>query len=556
MKIKRIFLPGLLYFAIIFSLTMPTSPPAQASPAIVYVPDDYLTIQAAVDIASDGDTIIVRDGTYTENVDITKLVTIQSEKGAGSTSVTAANSDEHVFYVTAEDVTISGFTVTGATGEKRAGIYLGDGAAHCTISNNIISNNYYGIHLDSSSNNTLRNNTCHYNSQEGIFLWSSCNNNTIDNNTSYSNGGHGGIFLWKFCQNNTITNNTCHSNPDHGIKIHESSDNNLLENNACFNNEHEGIFVGFSDNNTLKNNTCNSNTQSGIFLRVSNYNLVANNTCEFNESGMCLDFCNFQNTLENNVCSNNECGIRLRLSSSSNRLINNTCNSNSRAGIGIAHSNYNEVFYNTLKLNRMVGVSIEGGELISMQGGEKTEWDEFKRMEGYWSKFKEQVQARGVKIESKNSEGNKISWNNIESNGDWGVEIKVVGVGVDATLNWWGDLSGPSGAGSGKGDAVSTNVIYSPWLDVPYPEGKPVTESEAKEEPTQPQPVIPPEPVPTPTPKPALAPAPTPTAPAPVPTPAPLTPEGINWCFVIGIVAGVVIIGSAIYFFIRRRRRV
>ena len=35
---------------------------------------------------------------------------------------------------------------------------------------------------------------------------------------------------------------------------------------------------------------------------------------------------------------------------------------------------------------------------------------------------------------------------------------------VDAELNWWGDASGPSGEGPGTGDAVSTDVDYSPWL--------------------------------------------------------------------------------------------
>lgn len=33
--------------------------------ATYYVPDNYATIQAALDAAADNDTIIVRDGTYT-----------------------------------------------------------------------------------------------------------------------------------------------------------------------------------------------------------------------------------------------------------------------------------------------------------------------------------------------------------------------------------------------------------------------------------------------------------------------------------------------------------
>jgi len=40
-----------------------------AKSATIYVPDDYPTIQGAVNAANSGDTIIVRDGTYTENVE-------------------------------------------------------------------------------------------------------------------------------------------------------------------------------------------------------------------------------------------------------------------------------------------------------------------------------------------------------------------------------------------------------------------------------------------------------------------------------------------------------
>lgn len=35
---------------------------------------------------------------------------------------------------------------------------------------------------------------------------------------------------------------------------------------------------------------------------------------------------------------------------------------------------------------------------------------------------------------------------------------------VNATLNWWGDRSGPSGAGPGTGDSVGGNVVFEPWL--------------------------------------------------------------------------------------------
>lgn len=36
---------------------------------------------------------------------------------------------------------------------------------------------------------------------------------------------------------------------------------------------------------------------------------------------------------------------------------------------------------------------------------------------------------------------------------------------LDATQNWWGDASGPSGYGPGAGDAIGNNVNYVPWLE-------------------------------------------------------------------------------------------
>lgn len=67
---------------------------------------------------------------------------------------------------------------------------------------------------------------------------------------------------------------------------------------------------------------------------------------------------------------------------------------------------------------------------------------------------------------------NDINYNNIYNN--------VVGVSnfdavtINSEYNWWGDVSGPGGAGFGTGDVVSNNVDYDPWLDSPYPAGQPI----------------------------------------------------------------------------------
>ncbi|MCD6298222.1 MAG: metallophosphoesterase [Deltaproteobacteria bacterium] len=137
-----------------------------AAPITIYVPNNYLTIQEAVDTANPGDTIIVRDGTYTENIDVNKdHLTIRSENGSDVTIVQAATPDESVFEVTADYAEISGFTVEGG-GE---GIYLNN-ANHCEISDNMILNNNYGVFLNNSSHNNITDNTVESCPGSGITL--------------------------------------------------------------------------------------------------------------------------------------------------------------------------------------------------------------------------------------------------------------------------------------------------------------------------------------------------------------------------------------------------
>jgi len=56
-----------------------------------------------------------------------------------------------------------------------------------------------------------------------------------------------------------------------------------------------------------------------------------------------------------------------------------------------------------------------------------------------------------------------VKYNNFSSNTLYGVYNNKTEA-VDASRNWLGDVSGPSGVGPGSGDAISANVGYDPWL--------------------------------------------------------------------------------------------
>jgi hypothetical protein len=72
-------------------------------------------------------------------------------------------------------------------------------------------------------------------------------------------------------------------------------------------------------------------------------------------------------------------------------------------------------------------------------------------------------------------------FNNIVGNNASGVVNDGIGGTVDATLNWWGDASGPSGGvadpvteriADGTGNAISENVHFDPWLEAEVGDAK------------------------------------------------------------------------------------
>ncbi len=282
-------------FLLVITLFCMAAVPMLAIAADVYVADNgndttgdgtlatpWKTIGYAVSQASDSDTIIVRDGTYTENIDIDKQLTIRSENGAASTTITAANPNENVLSVTADNVSIDGLTITGSTETPMAGIYLFS-SENSSIVNNICSDNENGIYLDYSDNITVSNNTLSDNTY-GIYLYLSgdvtVSNNTLSDNTY-------GIYLYR-SEDVTISANNCDTN-DYGILI-DGSNRIAITGNTCSENG-VGIKVYDSLEINISNNTCENNDY-GLYIQyytgytVDDFNgLIAGNTLENNNEG-------------------------------------------------------------------------------------------------------------------------------------------------------------------------------------------------------------------------------------------------------------------------------
>lgn len=234
----------------------------------------YTTVSEAVNNANDGDSIIICPGSYQDNVVVNVSVSLDGSD-PNTTTITSADGG-HIFYVLADDVTIRGLKLTGASGQPNSSAILVEGK-RTNITGNIITANSYGIETNPLGPDTeVVENIITFNG-EGIILGSN---------------------------NNTAVDNVIESNTKYGIRV-ANGDNNIIRDNTIKGGQ-DGIWLhDTADNNLIRNNDISGNSDAGIELRGSNGNTITYNNVRTNGKGVMLEQASTTNIVEfNNITSN------------------------------------------------------------------------------------------------------------------------------------------------------------------------------------------------------------------------------------------------------------
>lgn len=373
---KKAFSSIVMALLLASSLFLSSSIRPVKAPTTIIVPDDYPTIQSAINAASDGDTVFVKNGTYHENVIIKNNVTLIGEDkqstiidGGGTGTVV------DVDYWNTGHATVKGFTIRD--GSLGISLYW---TSNSYIADNIICNNKNGISLFASSNNTLRyntivNNTDNFDVEEPIvsnplnfFIQDIDTSNTVDGKP---------IYYWVNQQNRSIPTDAGYvaivnsteitakdldlRNNGEGLLLAFTT-NSTIENTNMSNNQ-RGLYLEFSSNVTACNNMM-SNNRVGVRMWESNGNILsnnrisgtsyydANNTLRYNDDGITLGF-NY-GACDNNTIIDNEmisCGAAIYESSAGNNEFGGNIIANNGLGIWFDQSNNNMVVHNDFIAN-------------------------------------------------------------------------------------------------------------------------------------------------------------------------------------------------------------
>lgn len=303
-----------------------------AAPVTIHVPADQSTIQGAIDAAANGDTVLVSDGTYKENINFNgKAITVTSVNGPATTTIDGGSVTSVVTFNTGEGAgsVLNGFTITHGNGFEGGGIFV---SSSSTITNNVITanagcNGGGGIAVNFAAP-LVQGNTINNNAQGscsggigggGISIGGESSGtriigNIISNNTWGSGGG--GIALFAaggpLIQNNIVTGNNGGTQGGGLIMFNNASPQiigNVFSHNSAFDGGGLYWLTPLSTpgilllNNTITNNSATQG--AAIFTSGFDDNTSIQNNTIIGQAGVDSVFCDsFNNNTPPGFTSN------------------------------------------------------------------------------------------------------------------------------------------------------------------------------------------------------------------------------------------------------------
>ena len=228
-----------------------TIQPSRASPTTITVPDNFPTIQAAINAANPGDTVFVKNGTYFENVVVNKTLSLVGE----SRQKTIVDGRPPAAHMIAIQITADGVSVNNlTTANDQVGIFVAS-SNNIISENNIVNSSGLGVYVTYPSNTLERNYVaeCVY---QGIQLAGANFSDVIENTIEWCQQGLAMNFsLYSKAIQNIIRNNV--NSPGDGIFLAGSPFNTFTGNTVTANFHGVGI-VGSNDSSFYSNNFNNT----------------------------------------------------------------------------------------------------------------------------------------------------------------------------------------------------------------------------------------------------------------------------------------------------------
>jgi parallel beta-helix repeat protein len=269
-------------------------PSAQA--ATIHVPAEQPTIQAAINSAVNGDTVLVASGTYVENINfLGKAITVTSEQGPELTIIDGNRSGPVVTFTSGEGATsaLTGFTLTNGSG----GVQISQSSSPAVTGNRLVNNRVCGA------------------LSGAIALYNSSGSPIIQGNVISGNrcdpgqGGQGIVILNSAYSKAQFINNVISDHGARGIYM-LTGGSPLVQGNVITGNRDSGIVLdGFSNPLILQNLIIGNGNQlvdgGGIYWFGANGSYILNNTIAGNNgrrgSGILADGYDAQTVLANNI---------------------------------------------------------------------------------------------------------------------------------------------------------------------------------------------------------------------------------------------------------------